>query len=473
MQLKLKNILIIFLNIFFISLFIIFKPDFLISMIFLVRINLMIYSLLNLSHRISLFAFGFCFFNFLLGRQFLEKFFYYKVEDFTDKTNIHAELTILISLVTIFVFYIIFSNENSNNLGSKTEFNKIRINILRDISKKLFYLSNAFGIINTSFKAYLAIRNGYYSTFTGEGVSLQQNNIFIYAFDKFEQMLPVFIAIYFATKPKEKECKRVLIFYFIYLILTVFTGHRSEFMIGVLWILIYLIYRNNTDNETWIKKKYLILACLIFPFFIVSLGIIGQLRVGSNLDNTNIFKTFIDFFYDQGVSINVIKRSYNLSENLNSDRLYSLSFIPESIIGRFLGFKQYVGNTIEHAQEGYNLSHALSYVLMGNKYLNGVGTGTSYIAELNHDFGYIGIFLGNILYAWFLAVFSNFKAKKVYSTAAILLIMRQLLWSPRGNFSDIFLILLQPFPILAILSIYVLYSAIIKKFKIKLLYEIY
>lgn len=471
MQLKLKNILIIFLNIFFITLFIIFKPGFLISMIFLVWINLMIYSLLNLKCRISLFAFGFCFFNFLLGRQFLEKFFSYKVEDFSKKTNIHAELAILISLITIFIFYIFFSKENRNNIDKTDNINTTRTNIIRDISKKLFYLSNSFGIINALIKSYLAINNGYYSTFTGDGISIQQNNIIIYVFDKFEQMLPIFVAIFFATLPKKKQCKKIILFYLIYLILTIFTGHRSNFIVGILWIIVYLVYRENNSEEIWIEKKYLVAACLSFPLFIILLGVVGQLRIGLNVKNFNVFKIFIDFFYDQGVSINVIKRSYNLSELLNSDRYYSLSFIPESIIGRMLGFKQYVGNTVEHAQKGYNLSHALSYALMGNKYLNGVGTGTSYIAELNHDFGYVGVFFGNILYAWLLAMFNRVKAKKIYFKAAIFLIMRQLLWSPRGNFSDVFLILLQPFPILAVLFTYIVYSAAIKKFKLKKLYR--
>lgn len=93
----------------------------------------------------------------------------------------------------------------------------------------------------------------------------------------------------------------------IYLILTIFTGHRSNFIVGILWIIVYLVYRENNSEEIWIEKKYLVAACLSFPLFIILLGVVGQLRVGLNVKNFNVFKIFIDFFYDQGVSINVIK----------------------------------------------------------------------------------------------------------------------------------------------------------------------
>lgn len=462
MKLKRKYLKLIFLDIFFVTLFIISSSKFLISSVFLVWFNMMMYSYFDLEKRISLFAFGLCFFNFLLGRQFLERFFGYRVEDFSESTNTHAELTLLIALVSVFIFYIIFSRIKSNTIcdNSSDSINNI---IVRNISKKLFYISNTLAIINALLKAYIAISHGYFSTFTEEGRYIQQNNNMIFIFDKFSQMLPVFIAIYLATLPSKRESKPVLYYYFVYLFLTIFTGHRSEFIIGLLWILIYLIYRSNKSEEIWIKRKYLFYCLILFPILIIFLGFIGNIRIGVNNNNANFIISFIDFFYDQGVSINVIKRSFNLQYLLNSERYYSLSFIPESIFGRLLGFKQYYGNTIEHAKYGYTLSHTLSYVLMGDKYLNGVGTGTSYIAELYHDFGYYGVFIGNILYAWLLSLYCRYNSSKVYLKSAVFLIMMQLLWSPRGNFSDIILIFMQPFPMLAFLLVYILSKLIYKK----------
>ena len=94
--------------------------------------------------------------------------------------------------------------------------------------------------------------------------------------------------------------------------------------------------------------------------------------------------------------------------------------------------------------------------MLGDGYLLGRGTGSSYIAELYHDFKIWGVVIGNIIYGFVVSRSLSIKTNKVYLNAMALLIIRQLLWSPRGGFTDFLLVLLQPFTILAFLIVFVL-----------------
>lgn len=65
---------------------------------------LMFYAYSDIDNRGMLFAFLIAFFVFLLGRDFLQEFFKYKVENFDQKTQNHAWISSSISLLTIIIY---------------------------------------------------------------------------------------------------------------------------------------------------------------------------------------------------------------------------------------------------------------------------------------------------------------------------------------------------------------------------------
>ena len=65
----------------------------------------MFYAYSDIDNRGMLFAFLIAFFVFLLGRDFLQEFFKYKVENFDQKTQNHAWISSSISLLTIIMVY--------------------------------------------------------------------------------------------------------------------------------------------------------------------------------------------------------------------------------------------------------------------------------------------------------------------------------------------------------------------------------
>ena len=436
-----------------------FNTDILVSLILLLWLLIVWYALEDINNRIFLFMFSFSFFNFLLGREILEHIFKYQIEDFPENVEEHAKVMLLVSLLVFFASYLLFSKKNFRKASSEhisTQYSISNIMRIRSLSLYLYYFSIVIAIIYNIVIGYFTFAFGYYGSYTDVALSTIYNNIFIYAIEKVNQMMPVFFALFFATVPSYSQAKRVTPLYYIYLITSLLSGQRATFVIGLLWIIIYYVYRNSTSEEKWINKQFVFVGVLMLPVAILLLSLLSQIREGNGIDSIEIVMGIPNYFYQQGVSVNVIKRSYQFASRLNNNHLYSMSVFTDGILGRLFGFTRYAGNSVLHAQEGYSLAHALSYVMLGDGYLLGRGTGSSYIAELYHDFKIWGVVIGNIIYGFVVSRSLSIKTNKVYLNAMALLIIRQLLWSPRGGFTDFLLVLLQPFTILAFLIVFVL-----------------
>ena len=83
---------------------------------------------------------------------------------------------------------------------------------------------------------------------------------------------------------------------------------------------------------------------------------------------------------------------------------------------------------------GHSLAHRLSYYTYGDAYLMGRGTGSSYIGELYHDFGYIGVFLGSAVYGYILRAVASISFRKPFRDAILLSMTYTLFFAPRGEF---------------------------------------
>ena len=66
----------------------------------------------------------------------------------------------------------------------------------------------------------------------------------------------------------------------------------------------------------------------------------------------------------------------------------------------------------------------------------------------------MGIILGNVLFGYLLVKAIRLKTNSVFLNALILLTIRQLLWSPRGGFSEFILVPLKPVSIVAFIAVW-------------------
>lgn len=465
MKVKKDIIKLIIIDLIFLMIILLFNFDLILGSACIVVINIFFYCLQNLNSRSILLSFFISYFTVLMGRQVIEYFFNYKVEYFAENINQHTNVLLLTSAISIFISYYFLSKLTpgdesiTNSYGNITFINRIQI--------VTYYLSIISILLSIMYSIIVGIyvRNvGYADTYTLDFANYLGNNVFFLMLDKIQQMVIVFISMFYATMPTRKLCKLPTLLYSIYLCSTILSGQRSTVVLGFLWIFIYYSYRNKVDTNTiWISKKTIKWIVCMLPAAVVSLSLLSSLREGRIPSVSNISEELISFFYQQGVSVNVIKRSYQYSFLLPEDKYYSLEFFTTGILGKIFGFYPYVGNNIEHARYGYSLAHALSFITMKAQYLLGRGTGTSYIAELYHDFGYVGVIIGNIFYGFLLYRTSILQNKTYFVTVFKLLIIQELLWSPRGGFSDFLILLFRPATLIAVIIVIVLSLIIYEK----------
>ena len=439
-----------FFNCLCIILFLIFNIDILFGIVMLLWLDLLVYSVSKFDERSVFFGFLVTFFVFLLGRQMLEVFGMHKIEiDFSNSIQQKTEIVLLLSLMGLFFGYIIsgyfksprkkFYIKKKNQSGESS----ILIPYIRMVSNILFRITYIFLILKVIESARFVSRAGYLSSYTSFSSNLP------YVVQKIAEISPIFMYTYLGTLPSKKESQINIILYGLYLISTLATGRRYECIGGLLLIVVYYALRNkdvDVHNERWIGKK---------EIFIIGLGALGIIIV-ANIVGTSRFGTetykatngyLVDFIYQQGVSINVIKRYIEYGENLPKGKLYfigsTLSALARSPIGRLLKIPVYGGNTVENALNGFSFAHALSYLVMGNQYLNGSGMGSSYIAEIMYSFGYIGIFIANIFYGVILRKIFKLTKDRVWTNTIIIMMMNSLFFSPRGSFDAFFADLLS------------------------------
>lgn len=424
-------------------------------LMFLVWINMMVYAYRRIEKRVLLFAFGIAFFVFLIGREMLEQLFFHEIDDqFNDAINTHTYISMGIALLSVWGAYTLFSRKRTRLDNSRPNCDTPYIRKIRTFSKIAFYATYPFAMAMNIAIAIFVSTFGYLSYYTDYSELLAGNPL-LYTISKLELIMPAALCIFMATLPSKKEIKWLLIYYVAYLLLTLGGGQRSTFVLGLLLIFIFAAYMQGIrPEENWFKQRYMGYCCLLLPLLAIMGSLYNMWRFGEDLQDINPFASFFDFFYDQGVTSYIIKRSYEMEADIPGNCIYALEFLHSGVPARLLGIPVYHGNTIEHALYGNSFTHALGYTVMGNTYLAGKGTGSCYIAELFYDFGYTGIALGSALYGWIFAQVSKGAKNKILRRAIVFIIVTQLLWACRASYTGFLSFLFAPSTLLLLVFVF-------------------
>lgn len=409
-------------------------------LLMIVWFNMMAYSYHQIERRVILFAFGVAFFTFLIGRELLEQFFGEAPEYiFLPEINDHLHLSLTLALSGVWSSFVYF-NRGKLQVNSESRFSS-QYRRVRRVSKMLFYFVLPFSLIYRLIIAYLVATSGYLSYYTdfAENVS---DNIYLSIFSKINTMLSVLFCCFIATLPTKKELNRVLFFYLIYLFLSLFGGQRGPFILGILLIFIVFVYMQGIfPQEKWFKKKYLNYSLILLPFIASAGSFYNAWRVDKKWEESNILDGTAKFIYEQGVTGYVVKRAY-MHENQIPEDIYLFQFAHSGLIAKILGIPVYNGNTVEHATKGGSFAHAMGYVILGNEYLLGRGTGSSYVAELYYDFGYPGVLLGSCLYGFLFSLL--YKSNSLFKRLTVFIIITQLIWACRSSYVGFIIQLTMP-----------------------------
>ncbi|MBE6768602.1 MAG: O-antigen polysaccharide polymerase Wzy [Ruminococcaceae bacterium] len=425
--------------------------DILFIAVILLWCAIVIYAAVKMEQRAMLLMLSLTFFVFLLGRLFLEQFFCYRpdAEIFPAAVQTHTYICLFVALLGLFLGYWFIKRKTKDTPYIGKEKNPYVLRCAKYVLLLVLIPAVLYRLILTVYVQ----RYGYNAYYTDFAVLLDKN-ILLYVLSKVEQMAPACFCIYLAAMPAKKEFFKVSAVYAVYLVLTLGAGTRSPFLLGVFLFFFYFLYRAGlSSEERWFNRRYIAPCVAILAVFAIALYVGGLVRDGAKASG-NAADGLFGFVYSQGVSVNVIRRGFMLKDQIPEGYLYSMDFTRYGIIARLLGIPVYAGNTAEQALYGGSFAHALSYVFMQSDYLAGRGTGTSYVAELFHDFWYVGVFVGSVLYGWLCTRIESYKTGKVFRRACLFIVITQLLWAPRGGFTKFITTLISPSALVALIAVF-------------------
>ena len=389
----------------------------------------------DISRNISTLCFLLSFYVFLIGREVC--FYYLKVEiyyKYLTSENTFAYLCLIISLIGVWFGKTIERKNESTKDTIQTAYNYNDTLFIRKISKIIFYFCFVFQTLATILQIIYVRSVGYIESYSEEagGAGIPAVISYLGAF------MPIAFCLFIATKPPKDVARFPIILYEVYAILTVFSGRRYPFVAISLLLLVYMVFRNR-EERGWITRRMIVFVSVMSPILIMFLTAYDSIRTGESFSFNGIINTIVGFFDSQGGSINVIKRVAYYAEDIADLKWCSFdstrTLLFENLISRHLNNATvFSGNSVEHALKGHSLAHRLSYYTYGNGYLLGRGTGSCFIAELVHDFGYIGVFVGSFVYGKFLKYIDSMSFSHPFKDGIVFAIFYYILLAPRGGF---------------------------------------
>lgn len=403
-----------------------------------------IYSFKNFYDKAIFFSFNVTFFIFLLGRMVVNEFFGYKSGllgifglAFNDVRLVNLTIICLfLSLWAIFMGYTLIQKVNLSFLKKKKELNPGFVYSLRAFSLLFFYFCMIFRLYYVYEMQQTAMTEGYYESFMTFASSMPSLLVTI------SNMYDVAFLAYLATNPTKRKSLFPILLYIGEGLFAALAGRRSIFMLNLLIVFIYYCVRTaratkRQDEKKWLDKSELSFGVIALPVLMGFLTFIGKLRSSFKGSNVSLNNPILEFFYSQGISANLIGYTKVYEDLLPKGILYTfgpiMEFVNNKIIRPLNGLPEYFGQNIERAINGHLFSHALPYLIMPSAYLMGHGYGSSYIAEMFHDFSFLGVFIGSIVYGAIIYVFYYMLQNSNYIIVIFTLMMtRSILFAPRG-----------------------------------------
>lgn len=388
-------------------------------------------------------AFLISFFTFLMGRILINAI--------TGETSLikgafiydsgPSDKQLLITLTLLFVSVIIFSY--SVLLTPKQKINYINFEI-REKNNGLEYACIIIFYITIIFEFVVSIEKFMFTyiggSYTGYYISFARKlPPFVYKIA--ELNLPAFFSV-LAFCPPKRDTKPIIFLYLLDGFIVLLAGQRNQLVRAALICFCYVLLRNKWDNDdNWLSKKQLRTIIIALPFLIVALQAWGTMRNGSVFNINGIFNAVGDFFRDQGTTSVVIYEGVELQNSFPVGVNYTFAPIVNFLLNNqitklFYHTVLYTQQTTELALYGNNFGATLTYLYVPYNYSEGIGMGSSYVIEVFHDFGWLGVSIINILYGFLLVRLERYFSKPIKSPwvgMILLLFADGILYAPRDS----------------------------------------
>jgi oligosaccharide repeat unit polymerase len=414
--------------------------------------------------RFTVLAFLITFFTFLMGTALLSSF------DATVSLRVHRHETIVHIYKSLYIallfLYLGTMLPTTIRFAVRRPLKHRESNVqyIQRASKYLFYISSVFSIIVALEKLFYVIVTGSYTSFYARFTTSLPPIV-----QKIDQMTNIAFFVYLATLPDPRKSKSVFFIRLLIAVIIVLFGQRSDIVMTIIVICIYCILYENLHGIPYaiIRRRWYIYALSIVPFMLVLLEFIMYYRDGKVYSFGNVYESIKNVFASLGGSVNVIGFGFERANGFPDGKLYSLGnvidFLTKNVITRSIfGTPVYRSNSVEMALYGNQFAHAITYLVKPKAYLAGQGMGSSYIAEVFHDFGYIGIALVNVIYGVILTRANKLQKEDFVMNAIKIVSLYNILYAPRGP-ADSFISAYLNITFIATLFIIYGFSLILKR----------
>lgn len=266
-----------------------------------------------------------------------------------------------------------------------------------------------------------------------------------YIFYVISSFFPYAMSAYLATFPSKLASSLVLGGYILTTIPTALGGERSRIVLSVCLTFVYFVFRDFCGpKKKWIGKTEKIIIACVTVVGIILMGAMNYLREDSSIQ-MNVFELTTDFFFKQGVTfswvcagmaqIGTLRNMGVINYTLGSLLDYLLHGSVAQLFFNAAAIPS--NNNMAQITMGNQMSHHLSYIVMGSeRYLEGHGTGSSYILELYTDFDLLGIALFSVVLGIFLVWILTAMKKSFIIRVCALCAVSTLLLMPRSSTVD-------------------------------------
>lgn len=357
-------------------------------------------------------------------------------------TTLESINLILISLVTFWMSYSIFNSFLMQRYsGPKDEISHYLITDGSLLEKSVFIILIFSGFLYTILNieaVMFAFRYGYVAYYASFRTQLPV--LFRKVANGFEMFFWIYV---FMMKMPQKKRKVVFFIYILNLVLIFILGKRGPIILGVIMLVIYMFKTSMIDSQKLrlLRKRLLIaiiIAVVFSPVILTGLHIYSYIRVKAEISLESFLDGIKLFFITQGNSgLQHINYVVNFYDRINKYKSYLLSYVinefRRSPVALLFGFyKEFIPQTYEATWKSGYWGQQFSYMVLGNSYFEGYGTGSCYIAEAYLDMKVTGVVIVNIIFALFINYVIYGAVKNPVIAGFLFYAIRDVLYAPRS-----------------------------------------
>ncbi len=317
--------------------------------------------------------------------------------------------------------------------------NENGLGLYRLLSLMVFIFTYSFAFARGLEKVVFRMSHSYLEYYT---VFQSKLPYITYTFSSFNKYSMCF---FLAGKPSKKSANVVLLLYLVLQVCDLIVGIRGGIVIAVFFCFFYYVFREYCDfQKKWIgnlEKAGLLVGSVPSIAF---LSYYNYIRAGANTKTMNLATALYNLFYSQSVTFSWVSIGLGLEKEYPKRLSYSFGQVIDYIMYGSLGQRLFgtspmsSGNSLFRATNGNSLAHHLSYLVFKNSYLEGRGTGSSYLLENYLDFGTVGILILALLTGWIAIKAMRYAQKSYFFSVLCLIGFSGFIYMPRSDFSAFF-----------------------------------